>query len=483
MTKRRPADILIVEDTPSFAAAYKQYLRGEPYTINHVDTGKAALAALEISTPDAMLLDLQLPDMNGMEILRHCAEADLSTAVIVVTAHGSVNVAVEAMRAGAFDFLMKPFAQERVVVTLRNALERRELTQLVETYQKTYDRHTYRGFTGSSLAMQAVYTIVDSAAPSNATVFITGESGTGKEVCAKSIHDASPRRKGPFITLNCAAIPKDLIESELFGHVKGAFTSAVADRDGAAQRAHGGTLFLDEICEMDISLQSKLLRFVQTGEVQKVGGSKTQTVDVRFVCATNRDPLQAVKEKQFREDLYYRLHVIPIEMPPLHARGGDVMEIANHLLEAYAEEEKKPFNGFDPEAKAVLSAYEWPGNVRQLQNVIRNVVVLNSGGTVSREMLPLILDTADAREPGPADDAMAPSPEPTADQATNRFPSAGDADARSEIRPLAEVEKELVEDAIRLCGGSIAQAAAHLGVDPSTIYRKRQTWKQRADAE
>jgi DNA-binding NtrC family response regulator len=370
--------ILLVEDTPSLARLYQQYLDGEDADVTAVGTGKEALAALNAETPSVVLLDLRLPDMDGLDILKEMQARELPSEVVVITAHGSINVAVEAMRAGAYDFLVKPFNAERLLVTVRNALKHGSLSAIVK---KIIDvsRDSYFGFIGSSLAMQAVYRTVDAAAASKATVFITGESGTGKEVAAQAVHEQSPRGKGPFVAINCGASPKDLMESEIFGHVKGAFTGAHVERDGAASTASGGTLFLDEICEMDLALQTKLLRFIQTGTFQKVGGSKTEKVDVRFVCATNRDPLAEVEAGNFREDLYYRLHVIPLHLPALRDRNGDVIEIAQHFLGQYAAEEGKHFTSFSPEAEQIIGQFEWPGNIRQVQNVIRNIVVLNEG--------------------------------------------------------------------------------------------------------
>ena len=240
--------LLLVEDTPSLAQLYDAYLKREPYSVTHVETGKAAIEALDRDPPEIVLLDLKLPDMDGVEVLRHISAQKLPCAVIVITAHGSVNTAVECMRAGAKDFLMKPFNADRLKVTLQNVRENVQLNRLVERIKDDLDRDTYCGFIGNSLAMQAVYRIIDNAATSKATVFVTGESGTGKEVCAEAIHQRSPRAGGPFVPINCAAIPRDLMESEIFGHVKGAFTGATADRDGAARRADGGTLFLDELC-------------------------------------------------------------------------------------------------------------------------------------------------------------------------------------------------------------------------------------------
>ena len=278
------------------------------------------------SHPTPWLLDLRLPDMDGLEVLAEIARRGMTLPVVVITAHGSVETAVSAIRAGASDFLVKPISGERLRVTLHNHLEKQRLAAVVDTYRTRIDRDRFEGFIGASLAMQAVYRSIESAAASDATVFFTGESGTGKEVGARAIHDLGRRRGKAFHPLNCAAIPKDLIESEIFGHVKGAFTGAVSDRPGAARLADGGTLFLDEICEMDPFLQTKLLRFVQTGAFTPVGGTRSEQVDVRFVCATNRDPLAEMRAGRFREDLFYRLHVVPIHMPPLCERGEDVLD-------------------------------------------------------------------------------------------------------------------------------------------------------------
>ena len=331
--------ILLVEDQSALARTYQGFLRGESYDIEHVDSGAAALQALE-GQPNAVILDLKLPDMNGLDILATIREKGLTMPVVVVTAHGSMQTAIDAMRAGAADFIVKPFTAERLKVTLRNALEKQELTAVVRTYQEEIDRRRFQGFIGSSLNMQAVYRAIESAANSNATVFFTGESGTGKEIAARAVHDISGRT-GAFIPLNCGAIPHGLMESEIFGHIKGAFTGALAEREGAARQAHNGTFFLDEICEMDLQLQTKLLRFLQTGQFTKVGGSTLEDVDVRIVCATNRDPQAEVQAGRFREDLYYRLHVIPIHLPPLRERGDDIIEIANHFFQRFAEQEAR----------------------------------------------------------------------------------------------------------------------------------------------
>jgi two-component system repressor protein LuxO len=456
--RRSAARVLLVEDEPQLASLYAVYLEREGITPQLADCGAAALSAAANTPYDVVILDLNLPDINGLEVLRSLAGRANAPTVIIVTALGSINLAVEAMRAGAYDFLVKPFTAERFLVTLRNALERQRLATLVGTYRE--EREGYSGFLGSSPAMQAVYRIIDSAASSKATVFITGESGTGKELCADAIHRMSPRRERPFIAINCAAIPRDLMESEIFGHVKGAFTGAIADHEGAAKRAHGGTLFLDEICDMDPNLQTKLLRFVQTGTFTPVGGSALQRVDVRFVCATNKDPLAEVEAGRFREDLYFRLHVIPIEMPPLRERGEDVRTLAEAFLRSFAAEEGKAFEGLSDEAGQLLASYDWPGNIRQLQNVMRSIIVLNPGGVVTAAMLPPTL-RRQGRTVVPADKtAVTDSPSTDAE----------------EIVPLWIIEKRAIEHAIQLCEGNIPKAAELLRISPSTIYRKRQAW-------
>ncbi len=453
--------ILIVEDTPSMAELYAAFLDGCGYEIRFAETGRAALAAIHADLPDVVLLDIHLPDISGLEILKTIQAEELPCACIVITAHGTINVAVEAMQGGARDFLVKPFSKDRLVVTVRNVAQHASLQRIVESLKDDFGRSGFYGIIGSSLPMQAVYRTIDSVAPSRATVFITGESGTGKEMCAEAVHRASPRRDKPFIALNCGAIPRELMESEIFGHVKGAFTGAATDREGAARRADGGTLFLDEICEMDLDLQTKLLRFVQTGMVQKVGGDRTEKVDVRFICATNKDPWAEVEAGRFREDLYYRLHVIPIVLPPLRTRDADVIEIAREVLNRLSREEGKAFQGFSSEAEARLLAFHWPGNVRQLQNVLRNVVVLNDGPRVEVSMLPEALMKGGAPLVVPA----APAPPPAAGPLTE-----------DGIRPLWITEKETIEAAIAACGGNVPRAAARLEISASTIYRKKMTW-------
>ncbi|WP_299436668.1 sigma-54 dependent transcriptional regulator [uncultured Rhodospira sp.] len=474
--------MLLVEDTPSMARVYMDYLSDLPWPVDLAESGAEARRLLARGGHVAVILDLRLPDASGLDILREIrAETHAETqdaAVVVVTSQGSMQVAVEAMREGADDFLTKPFAPDRLRVTLKNAVERHAMAGTLRRIKKEIGRETFHGFIGSSLAMQAVYRTIEAAAPSRASVFITGESGTGKEVCAEALHRASARAKGPCVAINCAAIPHELIESEVFGHVKGAFTGATADRKGAAARADGGTLFLDEVCEMDLGLQVKLLRFIQTGKLLPVGGTKVQEVDVRFICATNRDPWSEVQAGRFREDLYFRLHVIPIHLPPLRERGADVVEIARAFLERFAAEEGRDFEGFTPEAEALLTRLSWPGNVRQLQNVLRNVVVLNEGPLVTESMLEGPVRTLGQGRPAPPPaeapaDGAAPPPAPEGGGADQG--DAGPMGAlrqQHDLRPMWQVEWEHMTRALKACQGNVPRAAALLEISPSTIYRR-----------
>ncbi|MEP0940376.1 MAG: sigma-54 dependent transcriptional regulator [Rhizobiaceae bacterium] len=468
-----PKKILIVEDALSVGLAYQAWLTKVSLGSVHVTTGNEALELLETGEFKVVLLDLQLPDIGGMEIMEQVRNKQMPVTVVVVTSSGSIQTAIDVMRAGAYDYLVKPAAQERLITTTKNALEREVLQATVTEITKPYKKANLNGFVGSSLPMVAVYRMIEAVGRSTASVFITGESGTGKEVCAQAIHKSSSRQDKPFVALNCAAIPKDLIESEIFGHLKGAFTGATSSRDGAAFAANGGTLFLDEICEMDLNLQSKLLRFLQTGAVQKVGSDKVEKVDVRILCATNRDPLIEVEEGRFREDLYYRLHVVPIHLPPLRERDEDVVEIAEALLTQITGEEGKDFTGFSDAARTAMMQHSWPGNVRELQNVVRNAVILHDGDTVDASMLTITGATARAKPGGGAERTIA-----------KRADAAGSPELLVNLgRSYDEIEREIVEATIAHCQGSIPKAAEMLRLSPSTIYRKRDSWAATAPQE
>ena len=469
--------VLIVEDVLSLAETYSAFLRGVGLASVIAGTGEEALQAMADEVFDAVVLDVNLPDMTGLDVMKAMRAKGFASEVIVITADGSINLAVDVMRKGATDFLVKPFNAERLRVTVKNAIERRQLAATISTYRDERCEGGFANFIGNSQPMQSIYRILRSAAPSNATIFITGESGTGKELCAEALHKLSKRAQGPFITLNCAAIPKDLLESEIFGHAKGAYTGATSERNGAALQADGGTLFLDEICEMDLSLQSKLLRFLQTKQVQRLGEDRLRTSDVRIVCATNRNPQTEVHAGRFREDLFYRLHVIPMEMPALRLRGEDIIHIAASFLKAFAKEDHKSFRDFSPETEASLLNYGWPGNVRQLQNVIRNIVVLNEGTKVTENMLPteLLIDRS----------SDVSSKTPSLETSPLRFlldKAHAVASKKNAIKSLEDVIRETVEAAVEDCDGSIPRAAAALDVSPSTLYRRIETWRTESAA-
>ena len=460
----RPRHILLIEDTPSLQMVYRSVLASAGHRVAVAGTAAEGLARFHEVTPSVVLLDLMLPDRDGLDLMQDMLRLRPETNVIVITANGSINKAVEAMRAGAHEFLVKPFDEQRFLGAVENASQARTPRQPRRAVPEPEAPVVLSGsFLGSSDAMERIQSKIRSAARSMATVFITGESGTGKELCALAVHANSPRASGPFIALNCGAIPQDLLESEVFGHVKGSFTGAIADKPGAAAAADGGTLFLDEICEMAPALQTKLLRFLQTSTVQPVGATRPRKVNVRIVCATNRDPLDAVRRGHFREDLYYRLYVVPVHMPPLRERGDDVIEIAEAALSRFAAEEEREFTGLDPEVAALFRRHPWPGNVRQVLNVIRNVVVLNDGGLVTPRMLPDDFSDQDLPVDVALPGALPTSSEPILNGLIGRT--------------LAEIEQIVIEATIARHGGSVPKAARVLDVSPSTLYRKREGWK------
>ncbi len=514
-------NILLIEDSLSHAMIYLSYLSKAGLDATHIDNGGAGLLHIKENPPQLVILDLELPDIPGMSILKYIRDNHLPCAVIIITGHGTINVAVEAMQSGAFDFLTKPFDAEHFNSTVNNALDHQNLNQQMSKHEADDARQQYHGFIGGSKAMQQVYHMIDNVALSKASVFICGESGTGKELCALAIHHRSPRAQMPFVALNCASIPKELMESEFFGHVKGAFTGAHSEREGAVEQADGGTLFLDEICEMDLNLQSKLLRFIQTGIYRKVGSDKERKIDIRFVCATNRSPLEEVTKGNFREDLYYRLHVIPLNLPPLRERDQDVVLIANHLLKIYAAEEGRKITGFSPEAEQILLTYQWPGNIRQMQNVIRMIVVLNNTQTITPQLLPPPLNSIKGAPVPPAKQISTNNDEPhssavqtdsvssnvaqslpfeqltgqTREQSTEQLSNHSTAsqnetgiehsqpsndfglNSDGKIEPFGVYERKIIEAAIAQCDGNVPEAAAQLALSPSTLYRKIQGWK------
>lgn len=452
------APILVVEDTPSLRTVYRAVLAAAGHSVVLAGTADEGLAAFRTHAPRIVLLDLVLPDRDGMILMRQIlAEAPLAC-IIVMTANSTVSRAVDAMRGGAFDFLVKPFEEDRFLSAIREAISalhdpahRPAIAR--RRVEATPTDHSV--FIGSSEAMARVHRTIDSVSRSMATVFVTGESGTGKELAALAVHARSSRATGPFIALNCGAIPPDLLESEVFGHMKGSFTGAISDKPGAAAAADGGTLFLDEICEMALPLQTKLLRFLQTSTIQPVGSTKPRKVDVRIICATNRDPMDYVRRGLFREDLFYRLYVVPVHMPPLQDRGTDIAEIAEAALMRFSAEEGKDFTGLTEETRRFLLTQNWPGNVRQLLNVIRNVVVLNDGGAVTLDMLPP--DLSSATLPHDHGDTKTPDPQ-------------------SPPQTLAQIERRGIEAALARHDGAVPAAARELDISPSTLYRKLEAW-------
>jgi len=465
------AKVLIVEDSASLALGYAAQLEDAGHEVSLCETLAQARRSLAAEKFDVVLLDLQLPDGDGLTLFDALPASKGNPAVIVVTADGSLNRAITAMRHGAYDFLVKPVSGIRLLSTVGNAAEQGggAPERQDKPSEAPADTDGFHGFIGRSPAMKAVFRTIESVADSKATVFVTGESGTGKEVTAEAIHSASKRRSGPFVAINCGAIPENLLESELFGHVKGAFTGAVENRIGAAKAADGGTLFLDEICEMDLKLQVKLLRFLQTGMIQRVGSSAAEPVNVRIVCATNRNPEREVAEGRFREDLYYRLNVIPIALPALRERGDDIALIAGALAQRIAAEEGRTISGFSKASEAYLQQHDWPGNVRELQNALRRAIITGSGSKV--ELAERLRVRAPAAAPLQASQTPQTAPQPAATDAPQH---ASIADFTG--MTLDQVERLAIEQAIARSSGNIVQAARALAVSPSTIYRKLERW-------
>lgn len=465
--------ILLIEDTPSLQMIYAAVLRKAEYKVACAATAAEGAKLFRETAPKVVLLDLMLPDRDGLDLMQDMLADAPETCVIVITANGSINKAVDAMRGGAHEFLVKPFDETRLISAVENAFRLvRSRPHPLATVDAPQADAALPPFIGSSDVMQEVYRKIRSVSRSMATVFITGESGTGKELCAEAVHRISDRAQGPLIALNCGAIPVDLLESEVFGHLKGSFTGAISDKPGAAAAADGGTLFLDEICEMDLNLQTKLLRFLQTSTITPVGATRPRKVSVRIVCATNRDPLDAVRRGIFREDLYYRLHVVPIHMPPLRARGHDVIEIAESLLAEMAREEGHDFTGLHPAVVDRFLSLQWPGNVRQLINVLRNVVVLHRGPLVTTAMLPQDIAQPTSRYPTDPVAEAAAAPLPVVESAP------GDPFDIFAGKTLAEIERMIIEATVERHQGSVPRAARELSVSPSTLYRKFDIWSK-----
>ena len=444
--------VLVVDDDPGHLESVLRILEREGLRVLSAPSGENALETLRNEEIRVVVTDLMMPGMSGVALLRAAKAIAPHVEVVLMTAYGTVEAAVEAMKEGADDFLTKPLRRHQLVRTVKKALEKyRLLEENRRLREKVAQLSKVGGLVGSSPAFRSAMETVRQAAASNATILLLGESGTGKELVARAIHELSPRASGPFVPIDCAAIPESLLESELFGHEAGAFPGATRRKEGRFEKADRGTLFLDEVGEMSPAVQAKLLRAIQEGEFVRVGGTQPVRVDVRIVAATNRDLQQEVREGRFREDLYYRLHVVQIRLPPLRERHGDVPLLAAHFLRRFSEENRREFEGFSPEALRALEAYSWPGNVRELENAIERAVVLARGSRIELEDLPETVREAVRQEGATPSDRAIVIPFGT---------------------PMEEIERRVIEETLRRTGGDKALAARILGVSTRTIYRK-----------
>src|SRR3954468_13823187 len=447
MAKER---VLVVDDEPNARSALRLILGEEGYEIAEAEDGEVALSRMEEFAPAVVLADVRMPRMDGLALLRKAKERGSDAVFIMMTAFATVEAAVEAMRAGAENYLVKPLDVNSVLVFLQKAVEKRRLLRESQALrERVRDRYKLTGMVGEAPELQAVYQVVKQAAPTRATVLILGESGTGKELIAQAVHEESPRRDRAFIKVSCAALSETLLESELFGHERGSFTGAVGRREGRFELADGGTLFLDEIGEIPLSTQVKLLRALQQREFERVGGTETLKVDVRVIAATNRDLIEEVKAARFREELFYRLNVVTITLPPLRKRKGDIPALVSHFVEKYGKSYGKPVHALASGTLTALLAHDWPGNVRELENAIERAVVLSREGELTLEDLPSSLRGARARIP-----------------------------AASFVAPgttLREMERDAILRTLALTGGSTVRAAKILGISARKVqYRLKE---------
>jgi two-component system response regulator HydG len=449
-----PADagiVLVVDDEPAIVESLTKIFRRESLNVLSATDGNTALDLLRKHRVGVLLTDLMMPNTSGMDLLRAAKTIAPETEVVLMTAYGTVETAVDAMKEGAYDFVTKPLKRAHVVRIIRNALEKQSLLVENRSLKAQLAEKRRRAIIGTSLAWRRTMDIVMQAAPSEATVLLLGESGTGKELLARALHENSARAKGPFVAVNCAAIPESILEAELFGYEKGAFTGAATARDGRFEAAHGGTLFLDEIGEISRHVQVKLLRVLQEGEIERLGGSgKSRRIDVRIVAATNVNLAEEVKGGRFREDLYYRLNVIPVSVPPLRDRRDDISLLAQHFVQVYAEKNGKAITGLSPTALERLTEYGWPGNVRELENAIERAVVLTRAGhtVIDEDALPREIRDA---TPG------------TASATSLTFPIG---------MPLSEIEMRVIHETLRHTRGDKRLTAKLLGIATRTIYRR-----------
>ncbi|MBJ7319721.1 MAG: sigma-54-dependent Fis family transcriptional regulator [Brevundimonas sp.] len=465
--------VLVVDDDPTQRRLLQAVLERDGYAVVHAAGGGEAIdRMLRGGGADMLLLDMVMPEMSGLECLAELRSAGVTTPVIVLTANGGIDTVVKAMQAGAQDFFVKPVGPERLLVGVRNALKMTQLTAEVGRLTKrAQGRASFDDIIGDSAPMRMVKALGTRAAKSSIPVLITGESGVGKEVIARALHGASDRAGKPFVAVNCGALPANLAESILFGHEKGAFTGAVDKTLGKFREADGGTLFLDEIGELPLDLQVKLLRALQESEIDPVGGKRPVKIDVRIVSATNRDPAQQVKDGAFREDLFYRLNVFPIEAPSLRERREDIPALVDHFIARFNAEEGKRIVACAPETQAMLQAFDWPGNVRQLENAVFRAIVLADSPFLQPYDFPSISGV------------VAPMPEATTTALAQTAPSYADLpplpeqpirilDDRGHLRTLEDIERDLIQHAIEVYAGHMSEIARRLGIGRSTLYRK-----------
>jgi len=442
------AVILVVDDEPLQRGILKTILDSEGYETYTAASGKEALAIARKIHPEIVLTDLKMEGMDGIELLEAIPKEPFEPSIIIITAHGTISSAVEAVRKGAFDYLTKPIDKDTLLLIIRRAVERASLLkENIHLQRELFDKFKIEGIIGKSAKMQKAIEVMKRIAPSTATVLIRGESGTGKELIAKAIHYNSPRRIKPFTAINCAAIPDNLFESELFGYEPGAFTGAVSRKEGLFQITNGGTLFLDEIGDLSLPMQSKLLRTLQDKEIRRLGGKETIKVDVRIITATNKDLEKELARGNFRDDLYYRLKVVNIDLPPLRERTEDIPELANFFINKYNKEFGKRIKNIEPAALKILSEYHWPGNIRQLETVIERAVLMNDRGTITAR------DIQDELR-------------------TGRPVGQLNYDIPDEGIDFEKLEKELIQKAMTKTGGIATKAAKLLGMSYKTfIYR------------
>ena len=443
------AKVLIVDDDTSMCELLAEGLVQHGYEARWNASPQEALRQLTEHNFDVVLTDINMRDMSGLELCQKATEAHPELPVIVITAFGSMETAVQAIRAGAYDFITKPFDIDVVAIAIERAVKHGVLTREVQRLQRAVDEsRRFDELLGASPAMKEVYDLLERVGESESTVLVSGESGTGKELVARALHRRSKRSAGPFVAINCAAMPEQLLESELFGHTKGAFTDARSARPGLFVQAKGGTIFLDEIGDMPVGLQPKLLRALQERTVRPVGGDTETPIDVRVVAASNRDLETAIEERKFREDLYYRINVIHVELPPLRARGADVILLATHYLQHFATQSQKDVRSLDAEAAEKLSAYAWPGNVRELANCMERAVALTRNESIGVADLPEKIRSYRTSH------VLVAATDPT------------------ELVPMEEVEKRYILRVLEAVGGNKTLAAQVLGLDRKTLYRK-----------